>query len=415
MKKLIVLLNKWRLKSQSLANTEYLFHWTGITRLGDSKYGTITAKNRKDVQQKLRAQSVIIQSIRRSYRWSRALNPIDLTQMLQQLATLIHANISLAQAITLLSSCQTHPKMIHLLTTVHADIESGCDFSEALQRHARYFDPLVCALLALGEQSGTLASILKQIAQHQMKNHALKQQFITLLIYPLSVLIVAGIVSLHLLLTVIPQFQTLFQNFQATLPPSTRALLSLSHGVKIYGSTIFILTVATLMVIKTLYRHVARVQHAWDRKLPHLPGIGRLYQAQYFARSFHALAIAHQASLPITDALQWVARIAGNCCYQQAFLQVCHALIQGDSMQTAVYQTKLFPQWVVHMLHLGEETGTLQARLMDVTHFYTQQIDQAVQRLSRYIEPMLMIVLGFIIGGLIIAMYLPMIQLGALI
>ncbi len=347
--------------------------------------------------------------------WTRALQPRDIAHWMQQLSRLMHTGLSLIQALHILASCQTHPKMLAMMHNIQCDLESGSSFAEALQKHPSCFDSLVCALINLGERSGNVSAMIAQIAVTQSKNIALKQQLKTLLIYPITVLGITSIVTVYLLLTVVPQLQSLFQHVQAPLPWATLCLLALAAWIKTYGLLALGISCLSIVYIRTAYRHFPTLRHLRDKWLLHLPGIGPLYRALYMTRSFHALAIASQASLPLPDALQWIALIAGNTYYKRAFLHIRSALQQGESMRSAVMQTRLFPELVIQMLGLGEESGTLPTLLADLAHYYAQTIEQTIQHLARYIEPILMIVLGLLIGGLILSMYLPMIQLGALL
>ncbi len=392
-----------------------VFRWTGISRLGEPQFGQISANNRAEAKHKLRSQGVIIKRISAPPLWSRSLRQQDITQWIHHLATLMHTGTSLIQALHLVSSCQTHPKMHALLMTIQADLEAGLSFSETLQRHPKWFDPMVCALVALGEHSSTLGIILEKIVVHQTKNQSLKQQLTTILIYPCIIIGIACSVSLHLLLNVIPQFQMLFQNFHATLPLATRMLLKIADWLNTYGIWVMFIGFGLMCCVVLGYQRSLCLRQACAQYVLRLPGIGQLCQFIYIARSFHALSIANQASLPLLDALQWIAPIAGNLCYQRAFLHIRTALMRGDSLRSAVHHTGLFPELVVHMLGLGEESGTLQSLLMDLTHFYTQRIELAIQWLNRFIEPLLMVILGLIIGGLVLATYLPIIKLGTLV
>lgn len=409
-KRLIVL-------SKSLFKLKHtqVFRWTGISRLGEPKFGQISANNRHEAKQKLRSQGFIIKSITAPPFWSRSLRPQDITQWIHHLTTLMHTGTSLIQALHMVSSCQTHPKMHALLMTIQTDLEAGLSFSESLQHHPKWFDPMVCALVALGEHSSTLGSVLEKIVAHQTKNQSLKQQLTTILIYPCIIIGIACSVSLHLLLNVIPQFQILFQNFHATLPLATRILLKISDWLNTYGGFAVLIGFGLLFAFILGYKRCLRLRQACSRYVLKIPGIGQLCQFVYIARSFHALSIANQASLPLLDALQWIAPIAGNLCYQRAFLHIRTALLRGDSLRSAVHHTGLFPELVVNMLSLGEESGTLHTLLMDLTHYYTQRIEFAIQWLNRFIEPLLMVMLGLIIGGLVLAMYLPIIKLGTLV
>lgn len=392
-----------------------MFHWTGLTPLGEIKSGHIAARNRSAAKQKLRTQTIIIKKLSSSWVFGRALRSTDITHMLQQLSRIMQTGISLIQALQVLISCQSHPKIVALLAKIQWDLESGASFAETLARHPRWFDPMVCAFIHLGEKTGAISTIIERIASHQSKNHALKQQFKTLLMYPTVVIMMAGIVTVYLLLTVVPQLQMFFQHAHQPLPSTTLLLLTFATWIKHYGILSCCVGIASSLYLKIAYRHFLHLQHWVDSCLLGIPVIGHVCRATYLARAFHALALAQQASLPLPDGLQWIALITGNLCYKQAFLKIRSALQQGESLRSAIVQTKQFPELVVQILSLGEESGTLSVLLSDLAQYYTQTVEDSLQRLSRCVEPILMLLLGLIIGGLILSLYLPMIQLGAVL
>lgn len=394
---------------------ERLYHWTGVSHLGESHAGQIRSHNKQSAKIKLKKQALVIKTLKRSRYKTKRLTQRDVTAMMAQLTALMNADLSLVQALSILISSQTNSKMVTLLTKIQLDMAAGLQFSEALQRHPQWFDQLVYALLALGEQAGTVIPMMDKISAHFTAKAILKQQLQTILTYPITVLAIASTVTLYLLLTVVPQFQSLFQNMHANLPWATRAMLSLASALKAYGVICLISMFCSLIGLRYAYKKYSTFTLWFDTWILAIPGIGSLYQHIYLARSFHALAITHQAGLPIVDALQWVAYATKNLCFSQALLAIRTALIHGDSMRSALCSTDLFPELVTQMLSLGEESGTLQELLFDLAHYYTHSIEHAVQRFSRLIEPTLMTLLGIIVGGLVLAMYLPIISLGTLI
>ena len=331
------------------------------------------------------------------------------------MARILQTGITLIQTLDILSTCQSHPKMVLMMNRLQWDLQSGSSLAEALANHPRWFDPMVCALIHLGERSGSIPHILEQISLQQSKHHAIKQQLTTLIIYPTIVISMAVIVTVYLLITVMPELQTFFQNAHQPLPSTTLLLIHFANWLKHYGFLSCFIGMTGILYLKMSYRHSVYLQQLGDRYLLRIPGIGHLCRAMYLARAFHALAIAQRASLPLPDGLQWIALITGNFCYKQAFFQIRSALQQGESLRSAIVQTKIFPELVVQILSLGEESGTLSVHLEDLAQYYSQMVDDALQRLSRGVEPVLMIILGLVIGSLILSIYLPMIQLGALL
>ncbi len=391
------------------------FNWTGISPLGEPKFGQIQAHNRTHAQQYLRQQGLIIKTLSHSRQWSRGIRPCDITYFIQQLTTLISANLSIQQALLIILSCQRSAQHIALVSKIQLVTASGSSLSEALQQHPRWFNPFICALIRLGEQSGMLVSMLQQITAHLTQQERLQQQLRTILTYPLVVLGVASLITLHLILSVIPQFQSLFEHTHGQLPTATRVLIQMTTLIKTDGFLGLLLGCGLICLFYTLYQRVTRIKRCWHRWLLKLPHLGELCQYITLARTFNALAVANQAGLPFIDALQWVAHAAGNLCFTEAFLQLRRSLMQGDSIRSSVYHARIFPELVVHMLGLGEESGTLQTLLTDLSDYYAHQVEQRIQRLSRLIEPAIMLVLGVLVGGLILAMYLPIMQLGTLL
>lgn len=393
----------------------HLYQWTAITRLGQLMRGQIRAPNKYSAKRRLHEQELIVKKIKSSYDWPKRLTQHNITMAMGQLTRLLSADLTLLQALHILISCQTHSKMVALWTQIQLDVTTGIHLSEALQRHPQWFDSLVCALIELGEQSGNLVNMMEQVFAHYTAKTKMKKHLQAILTYPLSVLGIAGVVTVYLLLAIVPQFQSLFQSCHARLPFITRAMIVIAETVKSYGFYYLVLSWSSIILLKYGYKKYSSITLWCDTLLLKLPCIGLLCQHIYLARSFHALAITHQAGLPMVDALQWIARVAGNLQFSHAFLSIRKALTQGDNMRTAVYSTQLFPELVVQMLNLGEESGTLETLLFDIAHYYNRSLEHTVQRFSQLIEPTIMVLLGVLIGSLVLAMYLPIISLGTLI
>lgn len=395
--------------------SESQFRWTGLTALGELRSGQLNARNRVLAQTHIREQGLILKKLQRVSQYSRRICARDILGFLQQLSTLLNAKFSIQQAFILLISCQQHAQFTRLLQQMQSMLSTGNSLSEAVRAHPRWFNPFMGAMIALGEQSGNLATILQHISLYTEKQLRLQQQFRTLLSYPCIILLTTCGISLYLILTVIPQFEHLFQHSHQSLPLTTRWVMNIAaflrqHGVVICG---FGLGFAGLLVL--LYRYNLTIKRLCHAGLLKVPTVGLICQHVDLARIFHALALANQAGLPLVDALQWVASVCRNICYNQALLQIRASLVQGDSIRSAVCQTQLFPEFVMQMLGLGEESGTLQALLTDLSDYYTFHVDQTLQRLTQVLEPMLMVLLGIFAGGLILAMYMPMMQLGTLL
>lgn len=403
-----------QLLKQNTFRYERIFYWTGLSQYGELKSGHITAYTHKEAKQKLQAQTVIIKTLA-SLRWPRGLHAADITQWLQQLARILRTGLSLQQALQTLSAFQSHPKMVTLVHRIQKDLDSGISFSESLARHPRWFDPILCALLRLGEYTGTMSTLIEQITVQRSKNQAIKQQFQTLMLYPLTVIAMAIIVTIYMLMTIVPQLQTFFQHAHQSLPWSTKILLAVTNWLKTYGLFSLSISIISILYLKYAYPYFVSLQRFIDRCILSMPGLSPLFHAHYLSRSLQALAISQQASLPLPDALQWIAVITGNFYYKRAFLQIRNAVLHGESIRSAILRTQLFPELVVQMLSLGEESGTLSILVNDLSNYYTNSLEHHLQRLSRYVEPVLMLIVGIMIGGLMLCIYLPMIQLGAIL
>lgn len=417
MKKFICTL-KQRIRSSITSKTsprERLFHWTGIGRLGDVTSGYITAHDRAKAKQILRKHTVIIKQISAIHRWQRRIRQHDITLLLQQLSRILHTGISLMQGLHIVGSCQTRPVLQVLIHNLQQDLSSGASFTEALARHPQYFDPLICALIHLGERSGTLNPIIEQIVLYKTKQHSLKQQFNSILIYPTTVIVVTTMVTLYLLLTVVPQLHTFYQHAHRPLPWSTLMLLHWVAYLKKQGYVICGIGFLSALYLKTQYRHSKPVRRWVDQQIVQTPGLRHVCQSIFLARACYTLAIAQKASLPLIDGLQWAALTMGNDYYKQGFLNLKRAVQEGKNLRTALLESKVFPELFVQMMGLGEESGTLSVLLNDLAQYYTNRVADTLENLSRCVEPALMLILGLIIGGLMLCIYLPMIQLGAVL
>lgn len=402
-----------KLQPHAIQN-EYLYYWIGLSPQGEFKSGHIIARTRHEARKKLYAQTLIIKKLS-SMHGRRTLHASDITYWLQQLAKILRTGLSLPKALQILSSIQSHPKIGMLIHTIQKDLDSGMSFSESLTRQPRWFDPMLCSLIHLGEHTGTLSAILEKITLQRVKNQTIKKQFQTLMLYPLIVISMSSIVTVYMLITIVPQLQTFFQHAHQKLPWSTHLFLVMTDWLKKYGLFSISTGTLTMLYVKTAYPYFPVLQRILDRIIISIPGLKMVMHSLYLSRSFQAMTLSQQASLPLPDTLQWTAEAAGNYYYKRAFLQIRSALQHGESIHSALLRCQLFPELVVQMVSLGEESGTLPTLLNDLAHYYTHSLEDILQRLSRYVEPILMMILGVIIGGLMLCIYLPMIQLGAML
>lgn len=404
------------LKKLSLASEqETLYHWQGLSCTGEVHRGCMFAQNPHQVRQKIQAKSILVKKISQPTVWKKGLTQRDTILFLSQMSRFLQSGLTLVHGLSILAACQTHHRMLLFISYIQKELSAGLPFAFALQKHSKWFDPMATALIHLGERSGTLSHILEQIAVQKTKNQTLKQKLQTLLIYPCIVICVALCMSGFLVWMVMPQIQAMFVQFNQALPWSTSILLKLSHLIEHQGGTLLLLVGVFALTFAKAYRCVPKMKMFVDSCLLKVPILGALIQEIILARSFLSLAIAYDASLPLIDALQWTAEVSGHHRYQQGFIEIRAAIIRGETMRTAVIHTQLFPSLVLQYLSLGEVSGTLQPIFYDLVDVYTQKTDQTLQRLSTCLEPVLMLFMGLGIGFLILALYSPIMHMGALL
>ena len=368
----------------------------------------------------LHKQGITAQKINKIQRpWSERLNrnihPDDITLFSRQMATLLNAQIPLIQAFNTLKNGQKNPKLQALLDTIKQDVQTGVTFADALRKHPQFFNPLFCNLVDAGEQSGALALLLMKLARYQEHVAAIRKKIRATLTYPLAILFLALCVTLGLLLFVVPQFEALFNSFGAELPPFTRVVIRISNGLKTYWVLGGGLTMASVYAFRYAKSNSIRVAYAVDRFLLSLPWLGHVLEHAVIARLTHTLSITLTAGLPLIDALKAAAGVTGNRVYTQAMVSIRENVTHGLPLQTAMEQSRRFPSMVIQMVAIGEESGKLEPMLAHIATQYDEALNDAAHALSRLVEPLLMAVLGVIVGALIVAMYLPIFQLGAIV
>lgn len=340
---------------------------------------------------------------------------MDIAVFTRQLSTLLSAGIPMVQSLDSLSQGTCPIKLSTLITTLKTDIESGCSFSDALEKHPDYFNPLYCHLSRAGEQSGTLDKILSHTATYQEKIESIKAKIKKALYYPMAVITMAFLITGGLLIFVIPQFEHIFQEFDAQLPAATGMVIALSKLCKTYGIVIFIGIGITIRLIMTAHLRSEKMALAVSRILLKLPILGPILQKAAIARFARTLSITFAAGLPLVDALGSVSGATGNALYAHATLALRDDVATGQSIQQSMAQSKLFPAMITQMIGIGEQSGSLELMLTKVADFFEEDVDNAVNSLSSLLEPVIMVILGIIIGGLVIAMYLPIFRLGSIV
>ncbi len=394
------------------------YNWEGKDRKGNKVRGRILAVSENDVRADLRRQNIVPTKIRRQrslFRSGGKILPMDIAIFSRQLATMLTAGIPLVQAFEIVGVGHEKPAMQKLILDIKLNIEGGSSLHESLKKHPVYFDDLYVNLVEAGEQAGALESLLDKVATYKEKTEALKKKIKKALFYPAAVLAVAVIVTLILLLFVIPQFEALFKGFGADLPAFTRMVIDLSKFVQEQGWWMGIIAGGGIFAFAYFHKRSRAMRQFIDRAMLKLPIIGAILTKAAIARYARTLSTMFSAGVPLVEAMDSVAGATGNIVYEQAVLRMRDEVATGQRLQRAMENTGLFPNMVVQMIAVGEESGSLDAMAAKVADFYELEVDTAVDGLSSLLEPLIMAILGVLVGGLVIAMYLPIFKLGAVI
>ncbi|KXO11202.1 Type IV fimbrial assembly protein PilC [Moritella sp. JT01] len=406
-------------RSTSTVKKRYPYNWQGVNRKGKKVRGEMQAESISNLKVELRRQGInVLKANRKSTGlFSKAtakIKPMDIAVISRQISTMLSAGVPLVQSLEIIARSNDNASMRALIGEVAAEVATGTPLSDALRKHPLYFDDLYCDLISAGEQSGSLDSIYDRIATYKEKSEALKSKIKKAMLYPTMVLAVAAVVTLILLLYVIPQFKSIFAGFGAELPPFTLFVLSISDFV----SQFWYLVIGILFGLPFIYlranKRSIKVKHMTERSILNIPAIGPIIHKGAMARFARTLSTTFAAGIPLVDSLTSAAGASGNIVYKNAVMNMRNEVIAGLQMHIAMRSTNLFPDMVTQMVMIGEESGSLDDMLAKVAHIYEQQVDDAVDGLTSLIEPMIMVVLGVVIGGLVIAMYLPIFEMGSI-
>lgn len=406
--------------NKAVAKKFYTFKWEGVNRKGQKVSGELQGENPNQLKVELRKQGVTVSKVRRKTesmfsKYSGAIKPMDIAMISRQITTMLTAGVPLVQTLQLLSRSHEKNKMRELLSQISLDVESGTPLSQALSKHPRYFDELYCDLVAAGEQSGALDQIYDRIATYKEKAEALKSKIKKALFYPAMVILVAIIVTTILLLFVVPQFEDIFKSFGAELPAFTQLVINLSRFLQKSWYLFFgAITVAIFLFVRA-HRKSQKVRDRTDKFLLDIPVIGMILDKACLARFARTLATTFAAGIPLVEALVSAAGASGNAVYRKAVLAVRNEVMAGMQMHVAMRTVEVFPDIVTQMVMIGEESGSIDDMLSKIAGIFEQQVDDAVDALSSLIEPFIMVVLGVLVGGLVVAMYLPIFKLGSVI
>ncbi len=397
-----------------------VFAWEGTDKKGNRVKGESRGNNANLIKAELRRQGVVPLKVKKKSALGnvgkgKAITPKDIAIFSRQLATMMSSGVPLVQAFDIIGKGHENPNMQTLVMTVKGDVEGGSNLADSLRKHPLYFDDLVCNLVEAGEAAGVLDTLLDKIATYKEKTEALKSKIKKAMTYPAAVLVVAVIVTAILLIFVVPQFESLFKNFGADLPAFTQMVVNMSRFMQDYWYLVFGAIGAGVYAIMQAKQRSRKFNHFLDRMVLKAPVIGEIMRKAAIARYARTLATMFAAGVPLVEALQSVAGATGNIVYSNAVLRMRDQVSTGQQLQLAMAQTGLFPNMVVQMVAIGEESGALDKMLSKVADFFEAEVDDAVDSLSSLLEPMIMAILGVLVGGLVIAMYLPIFKMGAAI
>ncbi len=394
------------------------FAWEGKDKRGTRVKGKSLAPDAAALRADLRRQGIAASKIKKqsnALRKGGGVKPQDIAVFSRQLATMLAAGIPMVQAFDIVGNGSDKPSMQKLVLDIKAEVEGGSSLHEALAKHPLYFDDLYVNLVEAGEQAGALESLLDKVATYKEKTEALKKKVKKALFYPAAVLAVAVIVTIILLIFVIPQFESLFKGFGADLPAFTQMIINLSKFVQNQG--IFLGLVCAGAIYGFIYakKRSKKMRETLDRMLLKFPVIGPILNKSAIARYARTLSTMFAAGVPLVEALESVAGACGNIIYENAVLRMRDEVATGQRLQRAMENTGLFPNMVIQMIAVGEESGSLDAMSAKVAIFYEAEVDNAVDSMSSLLEPLIMAILGVLVGSLVIAMYLPIFKLGSVV
>ena len=396
------------------------FVWEGTNKQGKRVKGELTGPNMALVKADLRRQGITPLKVKKKPKSlfgarKKKITAKDIAVFSRQLATMMSAGVPLVQAFEIVGRGHENPSMQELIMAVKADVESGTALAEAMAKHPLYFDDLFCNLVNAGEQAGILETLLDKIATYKEKIEAIKGKIKKALFYPTAIVIVAFIITAILLIFVIPQFEAMFQGFGADLPALTLLVIALSAIFQKWWWAIFGGLGAAVYGLIELKKRSRKFNHMMDRVVLKLPILGEIVTKATIARFARTLSTMFAAGMPLVEAMETVAAASGNSVYTEAILGMRDEVATGTQINVCMKATGLFPNMVVQMVSIGEETGAIDSMLAKVADFFEEEVDNMVDGLSSLLEPMIMAVLGVLIGGLVVAMYLPIFKMGEVV
>ncbi len=401
--------------AQAAKTRTYL--WKGVDKSGNKLKGELNATDPTVIKAILRKQGITAKQISRKLELGIGgkIKPIDIAIFTRQMATMMKAGVPMIQALEIIAEGAEKPKIRELLDNIKQEVAAGNSFTASLRKRPLYFDELFCSLIEAGEKSGTLETLLDRVAGYKEKSESLKKKVKKAMIYPIAILVVAFVVSAILLVKVVPQFAAIFHSFGAELPWLTQQVVDLSEYLQSDGWKVLVAMFVIGFVIKEAYKRSPAFRDLIDRGLLRIPIVGSIIYNSAVARFTRTLSTTFAAGVPLVEALDSVAGATGNIIYKKAVLKIKQEVSTGRQLNFAMRGSNVFPALAVQLTAIGEESGSLDSMLGKAANFYEEAVDNIVDGLSALMEPMIMVVLGVIIGTLIVAMYLPIFQMGQVV
>lgn len=393
-----------------------VYSWEGTDKKGAKLTGELSGHNPALIKAQLRKQGITPGKVRKKsvsiFSRGKKIKPLDIALFTRQMATMMKAGVPLLQSFDIIGEGFDNPNMRKLVDDVKQEVAAGNSFATALRRKPQYFDDLYCSLVDAGEQAGALETLLERVATYKEKTEALKAKIKKAMTYPIAVLIVAFIVSAILLIKVVPQFQAVFSSFGAQLPAFTLMVIGLSQLLQDWWLAVIAVLIAAIVGFKQAFNRSQRFRDGLDRGLLKLPVVGPLIYKSSVARYARTLSTTFAAGVPLVEALDSVASATGNIVFKNAVLRVKQDVSTGMQLNFSMRSTGVFPTLAIQMAAIGEESGSLDGMLDKVATYYEDEVDNMVDSMTSLMEPFIMAILGVVVGGLVIAMYLPIFQLG---
>ena len=399
-----------------VAVKESIYAWEGKDKSGKTVRGELRAAGEAIVTVTMRRQGVLVTKVKKkTMRGGKKITDKDISMFTRQLATMMKAGVPLLQSFDIVSKGHSNPSMSKLIQDLRSDIETGTSLNNAFRKFPLYFDPLFCNLVGAGEQAGILEDLLTRLAVYKEKTLAMKSKIKSALMYPISIVGIAFIVTAVIMIWVVPAFKSVFASFGADLPAPTLFVMALSEFFVAWWWAIFGGLFAAIYFFFQSWQRSAKMQRTMDLLLLRVPIFGTVIRKAAIARWTRTLATMFAAGVPLVEALDSVGGASGNALYSEATKKIQNEVSTGTSLTMAMQNANVFPPIVTQMVAIGEESGALDAMLGKVAGFFEDEVDEAVAALASLMEPLIMVVLGVLIGGLVIAMYLPIFKLGSVV